>query len=106
MPAPGIANYQKFLRGDGTWCSLSTPDDIATLTRASGNLNKDEWSDVGTFADTVAEGTWVISFTVDGSLYSGVFSRKKGDTMLEEINLHAAGTSSKRIYARTNGNKV
>jgi len=95
---------------DGTWSydntTYATPDTKTTLSRASGNLTKDTWSDVGTFADTVAEGTWVISFTIDGSLYSGVFSRKKNDTMNEEIDLHASGTSTRRIYARTTGNKI
>lgn len=85
--------------------TYATPDTTTTLTRASGNLTKDTWADAGTFADSVAEGTWVVSFTVDGSIYSGVFSRKKSDTMSEEITLHAAGTSTKRIYARTTGNK-
>lgn len=86
--------------------TYATPDTTTTLTRASGNLTKDAWSDVGTFADSIAEGAWVIQFTIDGSLYSGIFSRKKNDTMSEEISLHAAGTSTRRIYARTTGNKI
>lgn len=92
-----------------TWSYDNTtyaiPDGTTTLTRTAGNLTKDTWTDVGTFANSVSNGTWIVSFTVDGSIYSGVFSIKKDDTMSEEINLHAAGTSTRRIYARTTGNK-
>ena len=85
--------------------TYASADETTSFTRASANLTKETWTDVGTFADTVTEGTWIVSFTADGSVYSGVFSRKKNDIMSEEIDLHAAGTSTRRIYARTTGNK-
>lgn len=110
LPAPGSTHKDDFLRGDGTWQTLGSAaftasDSTTTLSRAEGNLTKDTWSDVGTFGSGVANGTYVVSFTVDGTLYSGLFSYKSGDTQSEEINLHAAGTSTRRIYARTTGSK-
>lgn len=110
LPAPGSTHREDFLRGDGTWQTLGSAaftaaDATTSLTRAEGNLTKDTWSDVGTFGSGVSNGTYVVSFTVDGTLYSGVFSYKSGDTQSEEINLHAAGTSTRRLYARTTGSK-
>ena len=105
------SNTYYFLGYQGTtvnWYKLPAgafdqKDPTTTLVRAAGNLTQDTWSTVGTFANTVADGTYVVQFTVDGTLYSGIFSRKSGDTLSEEINLHAAGTSTRRLYARLSG---
>lgn len=38
MPAPGTANYQKFLRGDGTWCELNNYSLPKATTSALGGI--------------------------------------------------------------------
>ena len=80
-------------------------DTTLTLTRAAGNLTKDTWTDAVTMGTAVA-GTYVVNFTYDSTVYSGIFSYNSNDTLQEEISLHAAGTSTTRIYARINGTKL
>lgn len=86
--------------------TYATPDATTTLQRAASNLAKDTWSDVGTFSDSVTAGTYVVNFIYDSIVYSGVFSYSaSADTLNEEIALHAAGTGTKRLYARISGKK-
>lgn len=104
------ANKAILTDGTGGWkltalgsAAFESADNTFTMSRAAGNLSQNTWTTVGTFANSTTSGAYVVQFTVDGTTYSGLFSYNSSDTLQEEIGLHAAGTSARRLYARVNG---
>lgn len=112
MPAAGTANYNKFLRGDGQWCTLATPDATYSFTVTKG-ITANTWTDTGLSNSTTGlttSGTYVVQIKYSNDIYSGIMSWYAGTGgVAEEVVLHYAGNrnpDTARIYMKTEGGKI